>query len=123
VSQRHAGKRLRNVLRRRGPDVHARGVEFLPQSSGSGSPGAQDGGLIRFRPAGPVAPRLACARLGQPEPGGGVPDFGAILGAPIRVTSAAVLPATATTPEFCDVKGPQVRRHEAPQKPPQPFCR
>ncbi|HSR24159.1 MAG TPA: tannase/feruloyl esterase family alpha/beta hydrolase [Candidatus Eisenbacteria bacterium] len=54
---------------------------------------------------GPVAPRLACAALAQPEPGGGVPDFGAIPGAPTRVSSAAVVAATASTPEFCDVKG------------------
>jgi len=55
--------------------------------------------------AGPVAPQLTCAALAQPEPGRGVPDFGAIPGAPTRVSSAAVVAATATTPEFCDVKG------------------
>jgi len=62
--------------------------------------------------AAPLAPRLACAALAQPAPGGAVPDFGAIPGAPTRVTSAAVVAATATTPEFCDVKGyvaPQVQ--------------
>ncbi|HXM54951.1 MAG TPA: tannase/feruloyl esterase family alpha/beta hydrolase [Candidatus Dormibacteraeota bacterium] len=60
----------------------------------------------------PIAPRLACAALAQPEPGGGVPDFGRVPGAPTRVASAAVVPATATAPEFCDVKGyvaPQVQ--------------
>lgn len=60
----------------------------------------------------PVAPRLACAALAQPEPGGGVPDFGAIPGAPTRVASAAVVAATATAPEFCDVRGyvaPQIQ--------------
>src|SRR5499427_10995787 len=61
---------------------------------------------------GPLTPRLACAALAQPEPGGGVPDFGAIAGAPTRVTSASVVAAAASTPEFCDVKGyvaPQIQ--------------
>ncbi|HYW26776.1 MAG TPA: hypothetical protein VE953_21580 [Terriglobales bacterium] len=59
-----------------------------------------------------VAPQLPCAALARPEPGGGVPDFGRIAGAPTRVSSAAVVPATATAPEFCDVRGyvaPQVQ--------------
>src|SRR5215471_20725315 len=55
--------------------------------------------------AGPVTPQLPCALLALPEPGHGVPDFGAIPGAPTRVGSASVVAATATTPEFCDVKG------------------
>jgi tannase/feruloyl esterase len=55
--------------------------------------------------SGPVAPRLACGALAQPEPGHGVPDFGAIPGAPTRVSSASVGAATTTSPEFCDVKG------------------
>jgi Tannase and feruloyl esterase len=61
---------------------------------------------------GPIAPRLVCAALAQPEPGGGVPDFGRVAGAPTRVSSAAVAAATAITPEFCDVRGyvaPQVQ--------------
>jgi hypothetical protein len=56
-------------------------------------------------PAGPVLPQLPCAALAAPEPGHGVPDFGATPGAPTRVSSASVVAATATTPEFCDVKG------------------
>src|SRR5215813_10464933 len=83
-----------------------------------GAPAPTVGGLSVRAPAlaaaltGPVAPRLACAALAQPEPGGGVPDFGAIPGAPTRVTSASVVAATASTPEFCDVKGyvaPQIQ--------------
>jgi feruloyl esterase len=59
----------------------------------------------------PVLPRLACAALAQPEPRG-IPDFGKIAGAPTRVSSAAVVAATASAPELCDVKGyvaPQVQ--------------
>jgi hypothetical protein len=55
--------------------------------------------------AGPVTPQLPCALLALPEPGHGVPDFGAIPGAPTRVSSASVVAATGTTREFCDVKG------------------
>jgi len=60
----------------------------------------------------PIAPRLACAALAQPEPGGGVPDFGQVAGAPTRVSSATAVAATATAPAFCDVRGyvaPQVQ--------------
>jgi hypothetical protein len=59
----------------------------------------------------PVLPRVACAALAQPEPRG-IPDFGRIAGAPTRVSAAAVVAATASAPELCDVNGyvaPQVR--------------
>jgi hypothetical protein len=78
---------------------------------GAGAATPNVGGMSFRAPAlaaaltGPVAPHLACASLAQPEPGGGVPDFGATPGAPTRVSSAAVVAATATAPEFCDVKG------------------
>ena len=69
-------------------------------------PAAVAQAAVRSDPmAGPVAPQLPCAALAQPEPGQGVPDFGSIPGAPTRVSSATVVPATASTPEFCDVKG------------------
>src|SRR5438445_12230263 len=55
--------------------------------------------------AGPVAPQLPCAALAQPEPGQGVPDFGTIPGAPTRVSSATVAPATGSSPERCGVNG------------------
>jgi hypothetical protein len=35
----------------------------------------------------------------------GVPDFGALKDAPTRVTAAVVVPATSSTPEYCDVHG------------------
>jgi feruloyl esterase len=83
------------------------------------SPGVQIASSVAVRaPAlaaaltGPVTPVLACKTLAQAEPGGGVPDFGAIPGAPTRVASASVVAATATLPEFCDVKGyvsPQIQ--------------
>src|SRR2546430_13996015 len=70
------------------------------------SPAAVAQAAMRSDPmAGPVSPQLPCAALAQPEPGQGVPDFGSIPGAPTRVSSATVVPATASTPEFCDVKG------------------
>jgi feruloyl esterase len=61
----------------------------------------------------PIAPKLDCAALAPigTAPRAGVPDFTTIPGAPTRVTSAAVVAATATNPELCDVKGfvaPQV---------------
>src|SRR2546429_625620 len=76
-------------------------------SGGAGTACGRAGGMgdPAAGPAGPGAPRLTCGALAQPEPGGGVPDFGAIPGAPTRVASAAVVAATATTPELCDVRG------------------
>lgn len=85
-------------------------------SRAAGAPGISPATRAAVAPAldaaGAVAPQLACAALARPEPGGGVPDFGRIPGAPTRVTSAAVVAATASAPEFCDVKGyvaPQVQ--------------
>jgi Tannase and feruloyl esterase len=82
---------------------------------GAGASGAAPGLAPAARTAAlaaPVTPRLACAALARPQPGGGVPDFGAIAGAPTRVASAAVVARTATAPEVCDVRGyvaPQVQ--------------
>jgi Tannase and feruloyl esterase len=61
-----------------------------------------------------ILPKLVCGTLVQA--GGlvptGVPDFTRIPNAPTHVTSASVVPGTATAPEFCDVRGyvaPQVQ--------------
>jgi len=108
------GNRQRRIVR--GLAALGALVATLTLGAGAGTAGAT--GMAVRTPAlaaalsGPVAPRLACATLAQPEPGGGLPDFGAIPGAPTRVSSAAVVAATATAPEFCDVRGyvaPQIQ--------------
>jgi feruloyl esterase len=60
-----------------------------------------------------VPARIECAALVQNAGTRNlnVPDFLKIPGAPTRITSATIVPATATQPEYCDVRGyvqPQV---------------
>jgi Tannase and feruloyl esterase len=101
------GNRQRRIVR--GFSALGALVATLALGAGTAAPGAV--GMTVGAPAlaaamtGPVAPRLACAALAQPEPGGGVPNFGATPGAPTRVSLASVVAATATAPEFCDVNG------------------
>jgi feruloyl esterase len=101
------GNRQRRIVR--GLAALGTVVATLTLGAGAAAPGAV--GMAVSAPAlaaaltGPVAPRLVCAALAQPEPGGGVPDFGATPGAPTRLSSASVVAATASTPELCDVKG------------------
>jgi feruloyl esterase len=101
------GNRQRRIVR--GLAALGTVVATLTLGAGAAAPGAV--GMAVSAPAlaaaltGPVAPRLVCAALAQPEPGGGVPDFGATPGAPTRVSSASVVAATPSTPELCDVKG------------------
>jgi len=106
------GNRQRRIVR----GLATLGALVATLAAGAGAPSVV--GVAVRAPAlaaaltGPVAPRLACAALAQPEPVDGVPDFGGIPGAPTRVTSASVVAATASAPEFCDVKGyvaPQIQ--------------
>src|SRR5215472_1869508 len=106
------GNRQRRIVR----GLATLGALVAALAAGAGAPSVV--GVAVRAPAlaaaltGPVAPRLACAALAQPEPVDGVPDFGGIPGAPTRVTSASVVAATASAPEFCDVKGyvaPQIQ--------------
>ena len=99
------GNRQRRIMR----GLAALGALVVTLTLGAGSPGAA--GVTVRAPAlaaaltGPVASRLACAALAQPEPGGGVPDFGAIRGAPKRAGLGEVVAVEARTPEVCDVGG------------------
>ena len=54
-----------------------------------------------------IPARLQCASLVQSGTPADLtrPNFEEIKGAPTRITSAAVVPATATQPEYCDLRG------------------
>ncbi len=54
-----------------------------------------------------IPAKIACASLVQSDGlhFAGVPDFSRIAEAPTRIESASVVPATSTSPAYCDVKG------------------
>ena len=111
-------ERRRRTLTRVGAAALALGVLAFVGSGPSGAPSGvtalRQGSSLLAASDAVVAPRLDCAALAPIGTAArpGVPDFTAIPGAPTRVTSATVIAAGASSPEYCDVKGyvaPQVQ--------------
>ncbi len=104
-------ERKRRTLTRVGAAALALGVLAFVGSGPSGAPSGvtalRQGSSLLAASDAVVAPRLDCAALAPIGTAArpGVPDFTAIPGAPTRVTSATVIAAGASSPEYCDVKG------------------